>query len=292
MIRHLTVAVPRYEVPRDGLDPVGLKQFEKITGILHTNRFEGTTEEMICRAIDASGVNIKDIGALMVVTQSPDRLSPCMAVGIHEYLKLPNHVPAFDINHACDGWPFALWIASKLGGKKSSVMVICADRLRYAKTPLESLIFSDSVSITVVEPNGFNGGDFKFLTDGSAVHNLYCGLNGQMDMNGNAVFDFVTTKIPTFIKDWAEQYNPDWFVPHQANRSMNKILAQRIGMNYLSSIEMYGNQSMNSIPTAITLEEQACLGKRLLTCGFGAGYTATAHLLDWPEQMVSKIVRI
>ena len=224
MVEYLTMAVPKDFVDRSRFGDTA--EFERVTGIRKTRRFSGSTTEMILKAIDACNFSGEEIEAVVVVTQSPDRLSPCMAMEVHNHLQLPSGVPAFDLNHSCDGWVVGLHVARKISSK---TLLICADRLRYDKTPMESLIFSDSVSITVVGNSGLCRA--AFYTDGSQSSKIFCGLNGEMDMDGGFVFDFVTTKVPPLIKEFNIPLASDFLVPHQANLTMNKILAMRAGFN-------------------------------------------------------------
>lgn len=293
MVERLIMGVPEHIVPRDNINHDDLRRFEKVTGILKTRRFSGTTIEMIQETVWRSGLLgeqelLSQVDALIVVTQSPDRLSPCMAVQLHHFFGLRENVPAFDVNHACDGYIMALHIAKNY----EKALVICADRLRYGPTPVEALIFSDSVSISIVTPGDWEF--IKFYNDGSHYKKLYCGLDGEMQMDGNAVFDFVTTKVPIFAKPFTMLFQADFMVPHQANISMNKILESRMGFKdrTVYSLSEYGNMSMNSIPMAISHNQATLLGKKLLLLGFGAGYSAAAMFLKWSDKRVCKVVEI
>lgn len=284
MIEYLVVGVPKDIVPRETSET--LSKFERVTGIKKTRRYINSTSSMICDTLDSCNrENFIGVNQLIVITQSPDQLSPCMATEIHNYLELSPEIIAFDINHACDGWVLGVNLANKLGGK---TLLICADQLRYGSTQPESLIFSDAVSITVIRA-GFD--DFHSYTDGSMAGQLHCGLNGEMRMNGDAVFDFVTTKVPELIKKFPDE---DYMVPHQANLSMNRLLEIRSGYKErtLYSIEEFGNQSMNSIPTCLAYNESKIVNKSVLCVGFGAGFTAAGIGLFWNPKTPSKIVEI
>lgn len=286
MLSRLLVAAPKNVISRAHISKGDLAVFEKVTGIKKTRRWDGSLSSFIKSALEHISIP-RTIGAVIVVTQTPDRLSPCMAVEIHDHLKLPHDVPAFDINHACDGFVMGLYLAKQMRGP---VLLICADMLRYNKSPLEGLIFSDAVSIAIVNGEGSSG--FKFYTDGSKLDKLYCGMNGEMDMDGNAVFDFVTTKIPPWIKEFWTM--ADILVPHQANKSMNRVLELRSGFDKRTaySIEEWGNQSMNSIPFNCYENEEKIMGKNVLLCGFGAGYTAAMAEFRWPDSKICTKVEI
>lgn len=286
MIESLLVAIPKNIVPRETSPE--MEKFERITGIKKTRRYDKLTIEMIKSAADhLKVVEVPD--HLIVVTQSPSYLSPCMAVAVADHLRFPSRVISFDVNHACDGWVLGCHLAMRLGGR---TMLICADRLRYEPNNLEKYIFSDSVSITELKSTHLTF--FKSYTDGSQSDKLYCGLDGTMRMVGGDVFDFVTTKVPELINSCVKDFGAfDFLIPHQANLSMLKILEKRSGFENrtLYSIEEYGNQSMNSIPTCLAMHHRRITGKRILHVGFGAGFTASAISI-WGPKNHPRIVEI
>ncbi len=291
MIDALVVGVPSNIVDRRLCNQRDLAEFERVTGIKKTRHYESdNTIAMVLRTIKKCGLDFKGVDGVIVVTQSPDRLSPCMAVEVHRALDLPSSAPVIDVNHACDGFIMGLYLARWFSQK---TLLVCVDRLRYAPSQIESLIFSDAVSLSIVS---FGDNSFDFYTQPN-IADLYCGLHGDMEMNGPAVFDFATTKVPPMIKNFKQKlgWPIDFLVPHQANLTMNKIIELRSGFKdkCLYSIEEYGNQSMNSIPTALAMNENKILGKNLLLCGFGAGYTAAlAYLPHWSDFPISRIVEI
>lgn len=290
MIEYLAVAVPDNILDRSGLDQEKLKDFERVTGIKKTRHFEGSTTEMVKKALDKCNLDPTTFDGVIVLTQSPDRLSPCLAVEIHSYLEMWPHAFAFDVNRACTGWIDGVHLAAKLG----RVLLICVDRLRYNPNPAENLIFSDSVSVTVINDWWEFYPEIEFHNDGQYAKELYCGLNGDFHMNGSFIFDFVVGKVSELIKQFNQEYPCDLLVPHQANLSMLKLLAIRSGFKdkWLSSIEEYGNQSMNSIPMAILHNEEDALGRDLLLAGFGAGVSASLMKIRWSHKTKTEIVEI
>lgn len=293
MIKSLTVCVPNEIVDRSHINPENLAKFEKVTGIKKTRRFTGeSTIAMIEAAIQSMPGPFPEYQAIVVVTQSPDELSPCVATAVHAMLNQPPSTVAFDINHACDGWLVGLSVAERFGG---DTLLVCVDRLRFGSTDTEKLIFSDSVSFTEVQPcGGIKTAAIyscRNYTDGENRDKLYCSISGEMFMDGNFIFDFVTSKIPDLVK-YYEADNVDYLVPHQANLSMNRILEARCGYKdkTLYSIEEYGNLSMNSVPMTIAHNEEKVLGKRLIACGFGAGLSAATMMMDWASDKITKVV--
>ena len=58
-------------------------------------------------AIRSSGLDTRDIDAIIVATTTPDMAIPSTAAMLQERLSLPT-VPAFDLNAACSGWLYAV----------------------------------------------------------------------------------------------------------------------------------------------------------------------------------------
>ena len=282
------MGVPETVIDRSEFDPKTLKQFERLTGIKKTRRFNLSTREMIKRTVAAStGLRLDKIGAVVVVTQSPDRLSPCMAVDVHKQLGLPSDIPAFDVNQSCDGLVYGLYISSKLllgeGGRRDDVLLVCADRLRYSKTPLESLIFSDACAVMQVGKR--YASKFFFETDGALSEKLFSNLDGSMDMDGAAIFDKVNETVPRLIKMVVDYTWMDinYLVPHPANLSMIKTIEKRAGFEdrTLHAIEEYGNQSMAGIATSLVVHQDKIIGKNVLLVGYGAGFCSGAVVVSF-----------
>ena len=55
-----------------------------------------------------------EIDALIVVTQSPDYLTPATAIILQDRLKLSSATIAFDVNLGCSGYPFGLHILGSM----------------------------------------------------------------------------------------------------------------------------------------------------------------------------------
>ncbi len=290
MIRSLNVFVPKNLVSREGIEPSKLADFERVVGIKKTRRWTKTASEFIKSSVELSRskIDIADVKSVFVVTQSPDRLSPCMAASVHGILGLPAHVPAFDINQSCTGFIYGMWLANRIGRSIGVFM----DMLRFEPTPLESLIFSDACVVAEFSPSQV---PTDFIIDPLAIDKLYAKPNGEMVMDGGAVFDLVTSKVPRAIKSFESLIGPsDFLAQHQPNLSMMKLVEKRVGYDgrSLHSIENYGNQSMCSVATAIAANEEKILGKRVLMCAYGAGFSCAVTATKWSEFPVSTITEI
>ena len=182
------------------------------------------------RLLDLSDISRDDISAVVNVTFTPERQMPCNACQAQSRLGLPNDIVAFDINLACSGWVYGLYVASmmaKATGKKvllldGDVQTRHTDAADVATVP----VLADAGTATLVSPA--NGGAdshpwrFAFLSNGAKGDALSFPFGGKISMDGLGVFKFVTMDVLYFIRDFlaGTNYTPDEFdafVPHQAN---------------------------------------------------------------------------
>ena len=111
-------------------------------------------------------------------------------------------------------------------------------------------------------------------------------------MDGQAVFKFAVKKVPEVIGELLQkadltEKDIDLFVLHQANLRIIESVAKRMKTDITKfpvNIEEYGNTSSASIP--ILLDElnkagRLKKGQKIVLCGFGAGLTWGATLIEW-----------
>ena len=280
MIKQLFVAVPKNTIDRNELPfKSEIKRFETLTGIKKTRRFEGDCTDFIMAGCFEFKQRIerKEIEQVILVTQTPDRTSPCTALDVQRILSLKANIPVFDINQSCPGFVYGLHACAPF----MKTLLVCVDRIRYDKTPLEGLMFSDAISFAIVQPMPEHKTNFRFFSDPTKVMSLYQKINGEMEMDGGAVYDLATQTVPGVIKKFHEQTNErsQYLCLHQANKSIMQMIQKRAGFTEeqnLFSIEEYGNQSMNSIPTALVHNRNKILGNHIMLCGYGAGFSVAA----------------
>ena len=296
MIEGLFVAVPKNIVDRSGYDPVQLSQFERLTGIHVTRKFIQEQEEVIVEAIRRFGLSksIGHIDAVIFVTQTAKRTSPCMAMSVVRELDLQQDVMAFDINQSCGAYITALHVAKTLAGR---VLVVCFDQLSLNDGGFGPLIFSDAISFTIV--NGYSGRSsafrcgYKCFPEG--ISSLYRNEDGsKMYMVGDKIFDWATKEVPEFIMLAGCGFDAEAVVLHQANETMMDLIVKRskFSGDVPKSINEYGNCSLNSIPVTIAANESELLGKRLLLIGYGAGFSLSGAALGWPDAAVCSLLEM
>ena len=116
--------------------------------------------------------NREEIGAIVMVTLTPDYIMPNNASYAQHLLGLPNGIAAFDINHACSGYEFGLWnaalICSNLGKK---VLLLDGDVNTKYVSPHDcgtAILFGDAGTATLLTPDkDADNWHFTFNTHGS-----------------------------------------------------------------------------------------------------------------------------
>lgn len=262
----------------------------KATGILSRRiAQEGTSSLDLCvhaaeRLMSGLGVPPEDVGAVVSVSFTPERLMPGNAPQAQSRLGLSTGIPAFDLGCACSGYPYGLYLASLLAsqlqrkvllldGDVQSAFVDSADQ---ATVP----VLADAGTATIVSP-GETGAPWRFAfnTYGNLGDSLSLAHGGTISMDGYAVFKFVATEVTAFLKEFISS-GPDAdysaFVPHQANVYMIRQLAKSLGFSpekLKISADSCGNSASASVP--VTLARSPVNGKVLLS-GFGGGLSVSA----------------
>ena len=286
----------------------------KATGIRSRRIVEpGTSSLDLCsRAAETlladTGIVKDSIGAVINVTFTPERPMPCNACQAQRRLELPTDIMAFDVNLACSGWAYGLYVAGLLArsmGKR--VLLLDGDtQTTYmdASDAATVPVMSDAGTATLVAPSQGNGRNwqFAFLTNGAKGDALTLPFGGTISMDGLGIFKFVTMDALYLIRDFMAQTrcstdDVDAFVPHQANIFMIEQIAKKLGFGrdkLWVSGDVFGNSSSATVPTTIAhcgskaaLNGNDCL--QLLVSGFGGGLSASVGLIDLPKDCLLKV---
>ena len=260
------------------------------------------------RLLDDLGVGRDDVGAVIDVTFTPERTMPCNACQAQRRLGLPTDLVAFDINLACSGWAYGLYVAgmfAKAMGKK--VLLLDGD----TQTPYMDAsdiatvpVMADAGTATLVSPSADETvapWRFAFLTNGAKGDVLTLPFGGKISMDGLGIFKFVTMDVLYFIRDFMAEVGAtpetiDAFVPHQANVFMIQQIAKKLKFapdQLWVSGDVFGNSSSATVPTTIAHcgvnSESAKETRRLLVSGFGGGLSASVGLIDIKDDCRLKV---
>ena len=270
----------------------------KATGIKRRHVVEnGTTSLDLCcaaarRLLTDVSCPSDEIGALVSVSFTPARLMPCNACAGQARLGLPKDIMAFDINLACSGYAYGLYMAGLLArqtGKK--VLLLDGDTQTTFTDPKDVAtvpVLADAGTATLVTPCAEPGTPWKFafLSDGAKGNVLTLQHGGTIKMDGFGIFKFVAMDVSKFIKQFlAEtQVEVDAFIPHQANVYMIEQLAKMLKIDreklWVSGDEL-GNSCSATVPTTMAYVGRTlpAATRRLLISGFGGGLSAAVGWL-------------
>jgi 3-oxoacyl-[acyl-carrier-protein] synthase III len=241
------------------------------------------------------------IGGIIYCTQSPDHIMPSNAFLLHNYLKLPDEVFAFDFNHACTGFIYGLAMAHSflLSGFAEQILVVNADTYsKYINKRDRStrVLFGDGAACTLVEKSNTNSGviDIKLASSGKSYDKFWIPAGGarlpkssqtaietedqsgnarnqeNIQMNGFDVWAFINSSAPKQVKQILEnnklkKAEIDQFIFHQASQMTLDSIIKSLRLDkekVFINIKDIGNTVSASIPIAIKdATEQGKIGK-------------------------------
>lgn len=255
------------------------------------------------------------IGALVLCTQSPDYFLPATSNVISGKIGLSQDVISMDINQGCAGFEVGLMQAFMLldTGSIDKVVLLNADVLSKKisiKDRNSRPLVGDGATITIIENSTDNQQIDMFIKmDGSSALSLQIPAGGfklpssektrelvedvsgnfrsldHLVMEGDAVFNFVQTKVPQMMQNMFDTLKIDktyfdYYLFHQPNKFMLEKLAQKMKIPYSQMpnniSQKYGNGSSITVPlnicenigeNALSNSYEVCFG------GFGVGLT-------------------
>jgi len=277
------------------------------------------------KLISDGALNKDDVCGIVVVTITPDHFVPHVSNIIQSECGFKTDVFCIDILQGCCGYIIGLaqafFLLDKQPGKK--VLLFNADTLskKISKKDRNSYpLVGDCSSITVLENcDTQNDVHFNLLMDGSRRNALIIPAGGSrmecnaetaemkedgsgnirsMDnfyMDGEAVFQFVITDVPSLIHETISYANItedmiDWYLFHQPNRFLLRKLVQKLNVAqnkvFMNIVENYGNTSGSSIPLTAVHNLKDVLKDNVYKCclsAFGSGLSYGALIIDIGE---------
>lgn len=272
------------------------------------------------------------VDALVFVTQSADYRLPANACLLQARLGLSEECSAFDINLGCSGAVYGLAQAgsflSSIG--KGRALLLVGDSTCY-NSPLDRstvFLFGDGVSAIALEYDA-EAAPMHFVlgTDGRGAKHLIIPAGGtripsgpataerkvreggnirsdeDLTMNGAEVLAFSLRAVPGLVQKvlaaakWQTD-DVDYFVFHQANALMLKLLAKKCGIpdpKMPLSLGKFGNTSGASIPVTMThcLNDKLRAGpQKLVLVGFGVGFSWAAAAVNTDRVVAPPMVYV
>jgi 3-oxoacyl-[acyl-carrier-protein] synthase III len=265
------------------------------------------------RALADSGMEAKDLNAIIMGTVTPDYPFPSSACVLEDMLGARNAF-SFDVGAACSGFLNALSVADSFirTGQIDNALVIGSDvfsRLLNWQDRATCILFGDGAGAVVLgaTENGSGILSTKLRTDGSYVKTLYVPAGGSLKpataetvrqnehtitMNGKEVFKIAVRSMEEVSRQALAEANVDveqisLVIPHQANRRIIVALAERLGVGMekvMVNVDRYGNTSAASIPVALDeakREGRIKPGDIVLFNAFGAGFAWGAAVVKF-----------
>ena len=262
------------------------------------------------RALEAAGVDAKELDLIVVGTTTPDLIFPSTACLIQHRLGADG-CPAFDVNAACSGFVYALTVADKFvrSGAAKTALVIGSETLTRMvdwSDRTTCVLFGDGAGAVVLKADTetgilsthmhADGGKKELLWNpvgvsvGFKTDEPNAGV--KIHMSGNDVFKHAVKALDSVVEETLEangldRHAIDWLIPHQANLRIIEATAKRLDMpmeRVIVTVDKHGNTSSGSVPLA--LDEAVRSGKvqrgqLVLLEAFGGGFTWGSALLRY-----------
>ncbi|WP_417794695.1 3-oxoacyl-ACP synthase III family protein [Terasakiella pusilla] len=241
--------------------------------------------------IDCDSFDISKIGAIIVVTQTPDKQIPATSSIIHGLCGLPHSCYCIDINDGCAGYIKGLFESSSLfrNSDIDEILLVCGDILspRISIHDRNSFpLVGDAVTISwIKKQHSTQVQPLELLFDGCGAEALqipaggtalpYSGSSDVLEkdedgnrrspsnlvMKGRDVFTFTQTVVLKFIASFVNEHNlhnASRFFLHQANLFILNRIRKKLKIKSealpTTVIEKYGNSSSATIPMSIILD--------------------------------------
>ncbi len=263
------------------------------------------------RAVKDSGLDVAEIGAVIVATCTMPNALPNAAAQTAEVIGIPTPA-AFDVNAACAGFCYGLGVAADIvrAGTSRNVLVIGAEKLSDWLDWTDrstAIIFADGAGAMVIgaapDESSVGVGPVVWGSAGDLAQlirideSVRSRLGGALQQEGQAVFRWATTKIAPIALQAIERAgltpaDIDVFVPHQANLRIIEAVARKLrangaraDMRVADDIVHSGNTSSASVPLALDhmrADGRVRSGDTVLLVGFGAGLSFAGQVIRFP----------
>ena len=235
-----------------------------------------------------------EIDCIIVCTQNPDGKGlPHTSAILHEKLSLPLSCAVFDISLGCSGYVYGLSIIKSFMEENEFKCGLLFTADPYSKVinnddKKTATLFGDGATVTLLDEKPvFECGKFVFGSDGYKKDGIIVKNDGQLYMNGRAVFTFTVRVVPENIRDMLKKNNVplesvDCFILHQGSLHIVNSIASSLGVSRercpFHSAE-YGNTVSSSVPMVLSREFEKKEMKVAVLSGFGVG-------LSWASTMI------
>lgn len=247
--------------------------------------------EGISRLLSDGIISEKEIGAIVVVTTSPDYFIPPTSNVIQGKFDFDEDTICMDLSQGCCGYVVGLvqsfMLLDAIGDKK--ILLVAGDMLSHKVSKRDRAsrpITGDGVTISVVENSDKVGDIFcSIKNNGKAAFSVYIPAGGtkipitsetieekedefgnwrgqqHLCMQGDLVFNIIINDTPVMIEELLKEAGEnvediDYFICHQSSVFTLKKLRERLGVSKdklpNDIVPIYGNSSSATIPVTMT----------------------------------------
>ncbi len=270
------------------------------------------------QCIDRAGIDVDDIGLIILATITPDTVFPATANWLQGKLGSKSAV-SFDVNAACSGFLYSLSAATDMlrCGSFKYALVVGVERMSALLDMTNRdhcVLFGDGAGCLLLEgvepaknPEGYGIHEFYTKSDGTLANLLMQDSGGSnqpptfesvlnhehfISMDGRQVYKNAVRRMFESVTEILERVkvdkeDVDWFVAHQANSRIIEATQKRLKVpeeKVYMNVSRYGNTTAATLP--ICLDELNTDGKlkpghKVVLFTFGAGFTWGSSYLVW-----------
>jgi len=249
------------------------------------------------KALEAAGIDAKDIGLIVLATATPDQTFPSTATKVQAMLGIDDCI-AFDVHAVCTGFLYALSVAESMlrTGSADNAIVIGAEtftRILDWEDRTTCVLFGDGAGALVLKAEEGDRGILATRLHADGRHNelLYVdggpsttGTVGKLRMKGREVFRHAVVNLAEVMNEvlgiaGLSANEVDWVVPHQANSRILDATAKKLGLppeKVVVTVGEHANTSAASVPLAFDTavrDGRIKRGDLLVLEAMGGGFT-------------------
>ena len=266
------------------------------------------------KAIADAGLDARDIGEIIVATDTPEVYTPDTASFLQHRLGCDT-IPAFDLGGSgCAGFIQALDVArARVAFAPRHVLVVGVElisRLISWQERDTCVLFGDGAGAVVLGPDG-DGPDLLDVvsgTDGSmtailtlttggtrqpfTIEAAESGAHQHLTMNGREVFKQAVSRMSAAVTEVLMRIDRSvdevsLLIPHQANKRIIDAVGKKLGINgerTFVNVDRYGNTGSASVPLAMwqaRAQGRIHPGELVVLTAFGAGFHWAAAAIQF-----------
>lgn len=239
-----------------------------------------------------------DIDMIVVVTSSPERISPATACTIHRKLEFSKNIPSFDVNAVCAGFVFAMNICAPMISSKQYKNILIIGTETYSRitdwSDRNCVFFGDGAAAVILGQSrkGWVYGVINSNGSGSGATGFNCPLDSTYSTNPKEVWDAAVTFLPDSIRNILADTgltvdDIEMFFPHQASINMLKEICTQVGLEHSKIkkvMHKYGNIAGASIPIALHdafSNNEITKGDKILLTAVGSGWSWGSIVMNY-----------